>query len=317
MRDKVINKDCLRLTMSVSLSTESQFTQTRITTNGGLESSASSHNQSPSLSPKEFDYLSQLIHTKAGIFVPRNKIGMLEGRLVKRLRLLGLKDFSQYILFLKQDSAGKEFEFFVNALTTNKTEFFREKVHFEHLKDVLERQHKQDTVFIWSAACSSGEEVYTLAMLCEELRLDAPAFDYRILGTDIDTERLKMSATGIYEKSTMSNTPPIYQQKYMESINHSNDNSYNNFKVGAKLRRRVKFRQHNLIDFDDNLPINFNFIFLRNVLFYFAKDNAEKIVRKLVSRLQPGGLFFVSLTETLRDMDVGLTQVGPSVYQKA
>jgi len=303
--------------MSVSLSSESHFTQTRVTANSALKSSVSNQNQPSSLSPKEFDYLSQLIHARAGIFVPRHKIGMLESRLVKRLRLLGLNDFSQYILYLKQDSGGKEFEFFVNALTTNKTEFFREKVHFDHLKEVLERQDRQDTIFIWSAACSSGEEVYSLAMLCEELRLDSPAFDYRVLGTDIDTERLKMSASGIYDRSSVLNTPPIYQQKYMESFNHSNDNGNNSFKVGAKLRRRVKFRQHNLVDFDDTFHISFNFIFLRNVLFYFSKENAEKIVRKLVSRLQPGGLFFVSLTETLRDMDVGLTQVGPSIYQKA
>ena len=302
--------------MSASSSTESHFTQTRITSNGGVKSSVSNHNQPPSLSHKEFEYFSQLIHTRAGIFVPKHKIGMIEGRLVKRLRLLGLNDFSQYIQYLNQDSGGKEFEFFVNALTTNKTEFFREKVHFDHLKGALERQDKQDDVFIWSAACSSGEEVYSLAMLCEELRLDLPAFDYRILGTDIDTERLKMSATGIYEKSSMVNTPPIYHQKYMEPVNHTNGSNYSNFKVAAKLRRRVKFRQHNLIDFDDTFPINFNFIFLRNVLFYFSKENAEKIVRKLVKHLQPGGLFFVSLTETLRDMDVGLTQIGASIYQK-
>ncbi len=296
--------------MENHLSSEQNYTQGMLSSG----SASSVHYAGPApLSPKEFDYFSRKILSQAGIVITRDKISMLEGRLRKRLKALGLSHYSEYQRVLNQDASGRELGLFVNSLTTNKTEFFREPFHFEHLQEVLQRQVNADPVYIWSAACSSGEEVYSLAILCENLKLDYPLFDYRILGTDINTERLLMSEDGLYENQDILNVPPMDQQKYFEVAT----NTYNNsIKVNPRLRQRVKFRQYNLIDDNHNLALNFNFIFLRNVLFYFSKETAEKIVRKLVRRLEPNGLFFISLTESLHYMDVGLTKVGASIYQK-
>ena len=163
------------------------------------------------------------------------------------------------------------------------------------------------------AACSSGEEAYSLAMVCEELRLDYPSFDYRVLGTDIDTEQLRLSESGVYDRSHIVNLPPMHQQKYFEFSGQKNSAD---IKVGETLRQRVKFRQYNLIKMADNFSIKFNVIFVRNVLFYFSKATVVKIVYNLIDQLEPGGLLFVSLTETVLHMEDQLTCVESSIYQK-
>lgn len=265
----------------------------------------------PTLTNTEFDFFSKMIQSLAGIHIPREKIQLLEGRLRKRLRALKLSSYGQYKQYLKQDTGNNESQLFVNELTTNKTEFFREDSHYGFLKETLQCFSKTDTVYIWSAACSTGEEVYSLAMLCEELRLDHPAFDYRILGSDIDTRCLQNSRNGNYEKESLVKVPSLWQEKYFEL------NDDKSIRVSSKLRRRVKFSQHNLVDYKDVIPLDFNIVFIRNVLFYFSKPTATKIVQKIADRLVPGGLIFVSLTESLSSMDVGLTQLSSSVYQKS
>ncbi|MEE8058609.1 MAG: protein-glutamate O-methyltransferase CheR [Pseudomonadales bacterium] len=266
-----------------------------------------------SLTRKEFEFFCELIHDHAGIDIASDKVLMVEGRLSKRLRALGLSTFAEYGQYLKGHLSSKEFEFFINTLTTNKTEFFREDFHFDYLQKILAQQAKFDTAYIWSAACSSGEEVYSLAMVCEELREVNPSFDYKILGTDIDTEHIQMSEHGIYDRAHIANLPPLYQQKYFEL---SGQKGCGRIRVGAQLRGHVKFRKHNLIDYQDKIPVTFNVIFVRNVLFYFNKETTAKIVHKLVGRLEPGGLLFVSLTETLQGAEDILTCVEASIYQK-
>ncbi len=271
-----------------------------------------SHGVAP-LSPAEFDFFSRLILSKTGIEIKREKIGLMESRLRKRLTALKLDGYAQYKKMLSGDHAGREVGFFVNSLTTNKTEFFREQFHFETLRESLKQHYRHKTVYIWSAACSSGEEVYSLAMLCESIIKEDPAFDYKILGSDIDSDRVKSSTEGIYEADALSNMPKFQIQKHFTRTKVQGETLY---RVGEPYRRNVKFMQHNLIDCSSRIPLTFDYIFLRNVLFYFSKNTAEKVVSKLVDSLVPGGLIFVGLTETLEHMDVGIVKVGASVYQK-
>lgn len=267
----------------------------------------------PTLTTEEFDYFSRRFQNQTGICIQKNKILMIEVRLGARLRALNLTSFREYEQYLKRDVDGLELQQFINALTTNKTEFYREKCHFDYLKESLLLRKDPDTVYIWSAACSTGEEVYTLAILCEELRLQMPKFDYRILGSDIDTKCIQTCKNGIYDKGVLLNVKRRQQNTFFDPAGSSADPK---FKVGSTLRRQVKFLLHNLIDYDDVIPINFNVIFLRNVLIYFSKETAEKIVNKIIRQLLPGGLLFVSLTESLSFMDANLIQVGESIYQK-
>lgn len=266
-----------------------------------------------SLTHQEFHFFRQLIGSSAGIHLPDEKKEMLEMRLNKRLKALGLQNFHQYQTRLKNDTSGEEISAFINVLTTNKTAFFREQYHFDFLKNHIEKQKKYDTTYIWSAACASGEEVYSLAMLCEEINAKKVTFEYRILGTDVDTDRLNMSKGAIYSASQIKEIPLQLRLKYL--IDNGNRKN-RQFEISEKLKRNIKFCPYNLIDYQANLGVAFDYVFLRNVLYYFSNETSEKIVRHLIKQIKPGGLLFVSLTETLHHMDVDLIKLGHSVYQK-
>lgn len=267
----------------------------------------------PKLSNADFKFFSKLIYDKAGIDIPLEKKSLMENRLGKRLLALKLTQFSQYKQLLQGDAVGKELVLFTNSLTTNKTEFFRESLHFSYLKDLLEKHASNRMITLWSAASSSGEEAYTMAMMCEELAKTVPLFDYRILGTDIDTQRLQMAERGIYDIEAIANIPSTFQHEYFEAEGAQEQKQV---KIGKKLRQRLKFRHHNLVEYGDLIPLDFDIIFLRNVLFYFDAHTAQQIVAKLVSQLKPGGFLFIGLTEKLHKIDPQLTYVESSIYQK-
>lgn len=288
-----------------------------------LTSLVSDHHEQPSshrvdewrpntVSDNEFRVFSQLILERAGIEIPAEKRSLLEVRLNKRIRALGLKSFAEYLTLLLHEPEGRELTEFTNALTTNTTAFFREEFHFEYLQQHLTSKLTAEDVYFWSAACSSGEEVYSLAMVCEQFAQSHPEFNYKILGTDIDTERLAMCGDAIYDNEKLEEIPNLMQLKYLSPKSPDK----NHFAISSELRRHIKFRQHNLIDYDTSPGISFNYIFLRNVLFYFPKANVQQVVRKLERHLEPGGLLFVGLTESLHHFDTQLLQVAPSVYQK-
>ncbi|CZF80583.1 CheR family methyltransferase [Grimontia marina] len=265
------------------------------------------------LSSVEFRHFTHLIYHHAGIRISSDKRTMLESRLKKRLYALKIHSFKQYADYLKSDMSGRELTEFTNAITTNKTEFFRGACHFELMRKDIIDQHRSDTIFIWSAACASGEEPYSIAMVCDELQHDNPGFEAKILATDIDTQRLAICESARYEKERLSEIPIQFRHRYTK---FSDDPQDDTFHVADILRQQIKFRQYNLVHFSDKFGIQFHYIFLRNVLFYFPPSTAEKVVRSMLSQLQHGGMIFVGLTETLNNLDLGLEQVGTSVYRK-
>jgi len=264
------------------------------------------------LTQQQFTFFSELLESKAGIVLPADEINMMENRLKQRLVQLKLNSYAEYEQYLQQDLSPLEMREFINTFTTNETEFFRERCHFEQLRSAI-CALQTDSVSIWSAGCSSGEEVYSLAIACENLQLQGQDFHYQILGTDIDAQCLSSASQGIYQKEQLHKVSRMDKHKYFCQKGTRNGEEY---VVSKELRRFVKFRAHNLIDYKDHLPIDFNFIFLCNVLYSFSKQSAAKIVKTLVDRLMPGGLLFVGLAETLQDLNLGLVQVGSSVYQK-
>ena len=241
----------------------------------GTASGAHGQYAPASLTQEQFNFFSELLESKTGIVLPLDKANMMENRLKQRLSKLKLNSYAAYQQYLQQDLSHREMSEFINTLTTNKTEFFRESCQFEHLCNEI-RSLQTDSVFIWSAACSTGEEVYSLSIACENLQLQGHDFHYRILGTDIDTQCLSSATQGIYQHEHLHNVSRMDKHRY---FCHQGTHNQEDFVIAKELRRFVKYRQHNLIDYNDNLPMEFNFIFLRNVLYYFSMQTAAKIVK--------------------------------------
>lgn len=264
------------------------------------------------LSDQEFDKLRQLIHKKAGISMSEAKRSLVAGRLRKRLVALELSSYDEYITFLKKDehAGAGEMQRFIDLLTTNETWFYREERHFDFLKKYVKSLPVSKGINIWSAASSSGEEAYSIAMtLAEEMGLSSP---WQIFGTDISSQILAKAKKGIYMKSKIKGLPLPLKKKYMLN----GVRSYEDYlAIAPELKKKTQFKQFNL--FDSPLPSSkFDIIFCRNVLIYFNQEDKQKVIHRLVSCLKTGGYFFPGHSESLHGLYDKLKTIEPSVYQK-
>lgn len=269
---------------------------------------------------KEFRRLGELIQNVSGIKVPDPKKTMIESRLQKRLKRLGIQSMQEYLDYLFSP-AGMQNELInmIDEVTTNKTDFFREPAHFEFLakhalletvKAHSEEVHKKLT--IWSAGCSSGEEPYTLAMVISELALQH-RFSFLILATDISKSMLDKAALAIYDEERIAPVPMELQRKYLLK---GKDRAQKRFRVVPELRKLVKFRLLNFMDGDFGFREPMDIIFCRNVIIYFDKKTQEELLQKFCNCLVSKGYIFVGHSETLFGMDLPLVQVAPTIYRK-
>ncbi len=267
------------------------------------------------LTNKEFETLSGFIYEQFGIKMPLAKKTLLECRLQKRLRALNLNDFAQYIemLFSK---GGIEQELFpmANVVTTNKTDFFRESAHFDFLKALdwnafFGGDAKGKMLKAWSSACSSGEEPYTLSMVLSEIG----PFDHQILATDLSRDALEKAVTAIYPQQRVLPVPLHYKQKYFLK---NKDPKKPLLRVVPEIRKKVNYRQLNLMDPSYEVPAKMDLIFCRNVLIYFDRPTQEKVIRKLCSHLREGGYLFIGHSESISDFRLPLIQHKSTIYQK-
>ncbi len=273
------------------------------------------------LSDNDFVRVSRFIHKQYGIHLPPAKKTLLEGRLRKRMKQCAIDTFSAYCDYLFTEQGMKEeLIYMIDAVTTNKTDFFREPYHFEFLirQALPELIGKRNSPFrkkflAWSAACSTGEEPYTLAMVLSEFASNCPGFDFSILATDISTKVLDIAETAVYNEEKV--IPVLYalKKKYLLK---SKDPSNKNVRITPELRSRVTFRRFNLMD--SHLPIAepLDIIFCRNVMIYFDIETQERLVRMFHQRLSPGGYLFMGHAESINNMDVPLRYVAPTIYQK-
>lgn len=274
------------------------------------------------LSQRDFSDLGRFIHAQCGIRMPPSKKHMLEGRLRKRLRVLGFSSFGEYLeyLFSPEGVSRGECVCLIDEVTTNKTDFFRESAHFSLLsRSVLpefvnRRGPGIRSVFnIWSAGCSTGEEPYTMAMVLSEFAESIPDFKFSILATDISTKVLKKGEKGIYEHERVEAMPlPLRKRYFMRS----KDRLRNLVRVAPELRVFVKFQRLNLLDSSFDIRQRMSVIFCRNVLIYFDRPTQEAVLRRLCLHLIPGGYLFTGHSETLHNMDLPLEQVATTVYRK-
>ncbi|MBF0154909.1 MAG: protein-glutamate O-methyltransferase [Magnetococcales bacterium] len=266
----------------------------------------------------KFNQLSQFIYQQCGIQMPPAKKTMLTARIQKRLRTLGMDSFSEYIDWvLTPGAAGDELIHFIDIVTTNKTDFFRESAHFDYLvrealPDLIAREGAgvRRRLNVWSAACSSGEEPYTLAMVLAEFGESQGSFQASILATDISTRVLKKAKDAIYELEKVAPIPMTLKKKYLLK---SRERPL--ARIGPELRQMVRFQRLNFMDADYGLRERMDVVFCRNVIIYFDRITTEQIVNKICRHLIPGGYLFIGHSESLNNLNVPVKQVAPTIYQ--
>mgnify|MGYP000170861488 CR=1 FL=1 len=267
-----------------------------------------------------FVQIRDMVYAKTGIFVPDNKIYSLKRRMEKRVEALGLPSPKEYIEYLKYaDASGREFANLINEVTVNETYFFRNfpqlQVFAEHcLPDVVERkkQKKQRTVSILSAGSSTGEEPYTLSIICQEL-LD-PSFKFKIDALDIDSKALETAQKGVYSERSIKEVPLRYLEKYFAKTG-------NVYQVRDLVKKYVHFHRVNLFDRDALLSVgkNYDFVFCRNVLIYFSNESRRKVVESFYAMMNLGGYIFLGHSESLSRITTAFElkrMGGYLVYQK-
>ncbi|MBR7800729.1 CheR family methyltransferase [Undibacterium fentianense] len=262
------------------------------------------------LQKDEFAWISRFLYERTGIALNDGKQALVMGRLDKRLRKLGLRSYSDYFALLGRPGYEDETTAAIDLLTTNETYFFREPKHFEFLQKVVCPQFaKQRQIRIWSAASSSGEEAYTIAMTL------ADAFDsenWEVIGTDISTRVLDKARRGLYPMLAAEKIPQTLLKRYCLKGKEEFEDF---FLIDQTIRKRVHFSIANLVEPLPDLG-QFEVIFLRNVMIYFDRETKKNLVKKITDKLKPGGYFIISHSETLNGLDSPLQLVAPSVYQK-
>lgn len=275
------------------------------------------------LSNKLFEELTVFIHDQVGIKITPVKKVMLEGRLQKRLRKLGMRSFDEYCKYLFSD-AGRNGELtsMIDEVTTNKTDFFREPAHFNYLTSrVLPQLLRNDRftvsnrLTIWSAGCSSGEEPYTIAMVVQDFA-EAGGFEplpFQVIATDISSRVLEKGQRAVYEEDKVLPIPLEIKRKFLLK---SKNPGAGLFRVAPEIRSRVSFRRLNFMDGDFGFREQIDVIFCRNVIIYFDKTVQERLLNKFCRCLKPNGYIFMGHSETLFGMDLPLEQVAPTVYRR-
>lgn len=268
------------------------------------------------LSNEEFAYVCEFVYESTGIVLNVSKREMVYRRLTRIIRERKFKSFSQYYQLLKSDPDGEK-NYFINAITTNLTSFFRENHHFEYLKEIelpkLIRKNSNKRIRIWSSASSTGEEPYSIAItLMENIKAYLSEWDVRILATDIDSNVLTTGKKGIYEERRIEDLPSNIKQKYFKKGTGENENKV---KVCSDLQNIITFKQLNLLH---EWPMKgpFDVIFCRNVIIYFDKKTQLDLFERYYEMLAPGGLLILGHSESLGDYQAYFENVGRTIFRK-
>ncbi|MCP4754599.1 MAG: protein-glutamate O-methyltransferase [Proteobacteria bacterium] len=278
--------------------------------------------QTVSLLKDDFFRLSEFIHAEYGIKMPPVKKTLLESRLQKRLRKLEIRSFKEYCNYLFSPE-GRDYEIphFIDKITTNKTDFFREADHFEYLVESVVPEMIRSwkgipkNLKVWSAGCSTGEEPYTLAMVLKEFADKTMGVkpNISILATDISMEVLRTAKRAVYHEMRVAPVPMTMRKKYLL---RSRDKSQKVVRIAPELRKLVQFGRLNFMDRDFGFKSPMDIVFCRNVVIYFDKHTQQDILSRLCRHLVPGGYFFQGHSESVQGMDLPLEQVQPTIYRK-
>ncbi len=244
----------------------------------------------------------------------KNKKNLIVGRLENYLVRNGYKDYREYMEIVKNDKSGAEANVLINYITTNHTYFLREMLHFNYLKDVIlprlyEKEQSKKSIYLWSAASSTGEEPYSIVMTLRDFFYTKPGWDTRILATDVSTQALNKGIAGIYMNEQLDALPDSWKRRYFENYSDTQK------RVRKEIRDEVIFRQQNLMK-PFSFKNKFHIVFLRNVMIYFEDDTKFKLVNKIYDCMQPGGYLIIGLSEVLDKRNTNFKYIQSSIYQK-
>lgn len=272
------------------------------------------------ITDKEFETIRRLVKEKTGISLGLHKKDLVVSRLARRLRDLRLGSFREYIALLEGAGGAEEMVHMINRITTNKTDFFREKHHFDLLAETLLPELYQQgeasgqrRLRAWSAGCSSGEEPYTIAMVVADFFARRPGWDIKILATDLDTSMLQKASRGLYEARLMEPVPPRMLSRYFRRVQQNGEEFY---QVKEELRRMITFRKFNLMRPEYPLKVALDFVFCRNVLIYFDSEDKVAVVTRFHRVIKPGGYLFVGHSESLMMVKHLFRHAGPTIYRR-
>lgn len=266
--------------------------------------------QMVSISDQEFNQFQRFIFEAAGISMGSSKKALVTGRLAKRLQQCELDSYSAYFRLLTSGQAPDEVQKAVDLLTTNETYFFRESKHFDFLREQAQvASRRAQTVRVWSAASSTGEEAYSIAMVLADCMESTP---WEVVGSDISTQVLQDAAAGHYTLQRARNIPPTYLRRFCLKGNGPQQGT---LLIERSLRGKVRFIQVNL---NAALPSlgSFDLIFLRNVMIYFNDETKRQVVARVLSVLKSGGHFCIGHSESLNGISQAVQSLAPSIYRK-
>ena len=264
---------------------------------------------SPAISDLEFSGVQKFISDHAGIALADNKKPMVMSRLGRRLVANKVSSYTSYLQILRNAKHRDELQIAIDLLTTNETYFFRETAHFDFLhKILLSRAGTGGKTRVWSAACSAGQEPYSIAMT---LAHTLGRRSWEVFATDISTQVLKTAQTGLYPMREADKIPLEFLRKYCRKGVEENEGT---LKVCDEIRNRVHFRHVNI-----NKPLPdiglFDVVFLRNVMIYFDHATKMNLIKNIRERIKPNGYLFIGHSETLNNIYSGFTQLSPSIFQ--
>jgi len=273
------------------------------------------------LSEHDFHDFSALIYKLCGIKMPQTKKTMLAGRLAKRLRILGIQSYREYFDYVSSPAQrSSELTAMIDAVTTNKTDFFREPHHFDYLQTKVLPLYNEDNsggsvpaLKVWSAGCATGEEPYTLAIALNEFADRHLNFKFDILATDICVTVLKKAHMGIYEEEQIEPVPANLRKKYFLK---SKDREKKQVRVCPELRGGICFRRINLLEGDPGWKKPMDVIFCRNVIIYFDRPTQYKVLGNLCDHLSTGGTLFLGHSETVNGLGLPLEMIESTIYKK-
>ncbi|WP_286235701.1 CheR family methyltransferase [Thalassotalea sediminis] len=269
------------------------------------------------LTDKEFNFICQFVYQNTGIVLNDSKREMVYRRLTRIVRERKLPSFSDYCRLLR-DNSEQETPFFINAITTNLTSFFREKHHFDYLlshelPQLVQKNASSKRIRIWSSACSTGEEPYSIAMtLYKVLKPYFSSWDVKVLATDIDSEVLAKAKSGIYAQNRIEDLPDDYKKAFFKRGTGKNSD---NVIVDGCIQQLITFKQLNLLN---GWPMSgpFDVIFCRNVIIYFDKPTQLELFERYYEMLAPGGLLILGHSENLGSYQQYFTNVGRTIFRK-
>lgn len=273
--------------------------------------------ESTLISTADFQRLSTMLKQTLGIRLPEHKRTMLSSRLHKRMRDLSLESLTAYCNYLfSSEGRKREWQNLFDAVTTNKTDFFREPSHFNFLRERLLPRFTipgKKHLRVWSAACSTGEEPYTLAMVLGEHQRENPGFSFEILATDICTKALDTARRAVYPHHTVTPVPPHLRHRYLL---RGTGKQVNLVRVSPEACAKVSFGRLNFMADDYRLPHRQQVVFCRNVLIYFDRETQEAVINRICRYLEPGGYLFLGHSESIMGYKVPLAQEATTIHRR-